>query len=444
MKKTALLICTALLLMTTGRASRVERVTDPAIQVSPETALMDEAVALRLSGFAPRARITIKATQNSWRSQATFIADDNGRVEVGKQAPVAGSYSGIDAMGLFWSMTRETATSAPGSLPDITVAALTQLDAEVDGKVVATAKLTRWWMKPGVRLTEVREEGLVAKLFEPEGDGKHPALLVLSGSEGGFSDREAALLASHGYVTFALAYFGVEGVPKELINIPLEYFKKGLDWLSRRASVDAQRLGAIGGSKGGELSLLLASRFPELKAVVAIVPSHVVWMGIGQRTGSDISSWSVGGKPLPFVPGKSTSAFTSQFGKGKPVRLLDLYLPSLEDQEAVQQAVIPVEKINGAVLLVTGKDDQMWPSSLMADQVIARLQAHGHKFPFQHLSYEGAGHAVRSAYTSAMYSTGGGMWALGGTPEANAKAQADARPKVLTFLQKNLAARKSR
>ena len=84
----------------------------------------------------------------------------------------------------------------------------------------------------------------------------------------------------HGYTTFALAYFGVEGLPRELVKIPLEYFKKGFDWLRTQDTVDGRRLGVVGGSKGGELALLLGATFPEIKVVVARAPSGTPRAGV--------------------------------------------------------------------------------------------------------------------------------------------------------------------
>src|SRR5699024_11289262 len=55
--------------------------------------------------------------------------------------------------------------------------------------------------------------------------GPLPTIVVLGGSEGGLSESSAALLASHGFNTFALAYFGIEDLPKELVNIPLDYIE---------------------------------------------------------------------------------------------------------------------------------------------------------------------------------------------------------------------------
>jgi dienelactone hydrolase len=65
---------------------------------------------------------------------------------------------------------------------------------------------------PGVTVKLLDEDGLRGAWFLPPGDGPHPAVIVLGGSEGGLPVRSAApLLASHGYATLALAYFGLPG-----------------------------------------------------------------------------------------------------------------------------------------------------------------------------------------------------------------------------------------
>jgi dienelactone hydrolase len=414
----------------------------PAIDIYPEAPLLDESIRLRLSGLPTKKTVTVRAQTvlrgQLWSAQAAFVADEHGKIDISKQSPTAGSYSGADPMGLFWSM-EPTKTPPPKDLPiaaKITDPRVTLLTVEIDGKMVASASVKRWLAGPGVRIRDVRIQGLVGKLFEPEKKGRHPTLLVLSGSEGGVNETEAALLASRGYTTFALAYFGTEGLPKELVNISLEYLKKGIDWLKKQDSVDSGRLGVIGGSKGGELALVLAAKFPEFKAVVAYVPSHVVWSGIG-GTFQD-PSWTYDGKPLPYVATRPTLAFFAAMGGKKPVPLLDLYQSGLKDEEAVRKAIIPVEKINGALLLVSGKDDQMWPSALMAGKVIERLKTHRFAHPYQHLSYEGAGHAIVNAYIPMRMTITAGRFALGGSPEANARAMADSRKTVLRFLKDNL------
>lgn len=415
----------------------------PRFQISPKQPLMDERIKIRLSGLPPKAVVNVKARMwlagISWQSSASFTANQNGIVDLSKQSPLAGDYKGIEAMGLFWSMNLEARTESNGSDDLKSIApVVTNLTAEIKGQIVAENKIIRLWTKPEVKTIEVHENGLVGRIFEPATKGKRPGILVLSGSEGGIKNWEAAILASRGYTVFALAYFKAEGLSDELVNIPLDYLKKGIDWMRARKSVDGNRIGVMGASKGGELSLLLASMFPEIKAVVAYNSGTLIGTGIDSKRLGNESSWTYQGKPLTFARCKATHAFTSQFGNGKPLRLLPLNAPCLNDEEATKGAVIPVEKIKGAVLLVTGGDDQTGPSSLSAEMIVETLRRHKHPFPFRHLSYPSAGHGIYIFYIPTTLSTQGGHLVLGGTPEANAKAQADSWRKVLVFLRRTL------
>jgi dienelactone hydrolase len=414
----------------------------PIIRIIPDSALMDEEVKIQLTGLPPGNTVTLQArTQwhgQAWAARATFVADGAGRVDLREHAPISGSYSSRDPMGLFWSMRPQGSRAGPARhpMPAVTDARVTRFEVEMEGRRVAVAECKRWLARPGVCRREVTANGLVGHLYEPPGPGRHPSVLVLSGSDGGTDDVEAALLASHGYTAFALAYFGVNGLPRELVNIPLEYFGTALDWLAAQDSVDANRLGVVGGSKGAELALLLATRFPQLKAVVARAPSCVVWEGIGGKSRS--SSWSFGNKPLAFVPLQHAPQVSGPEKRGPPTRLVELYRRSLRDAEQASKAVIPVEKIQGGILLLSGRDDQLWPSTEMAQAVLQRLKAHGFRYPAEHLCYDGAGHGIPSACIPAVVTVSGGRWEMGGSPEANAKAQADSRPKVLRFVKQNL------
>lgn len=89
----------------------------------------------------------------------------------------------------------------------------------------------------------------------------------------------AALLASNGFPTLALAYFKFEHLPEQLQEIPLEYFQSVIDWLQNREEVDANKIGLFGRSKGAELSLILGITFSQIKAVVASSPSSTVCNG---------------------------------------------------------------------------------------------------------------------------------------------------------------------
>jgi len=163
--------------------------------------------------------------------------------------------------------------------------------------------------------TPVAADGLVANLYAPANGGRRlPGIIVLGGSEGGMGEGsaiEAALLAEHGFAAMHLGYFDVPGRSKVLEGLPLEYFKTAIDWLRAQGNVDRDKIAVVGGSKGAEAALLIASLYPQIKAVVAGAPSSVVWPGIrGTRNGS---SWTLAGADLPALPYGREGGFTSVF-----------------------------------------------------------------------------------------------------------------------------------
>src|SRR5262249_19539421 len=148
------------------------------------------------------------------------------------------------------------------------------LTAEIGNAVVAQTTIRRRAVAADVRVTPVRTDGFVGVFYEPPGEGHHPAVLVLGGSNGGIPPAPSAAggLASRGYAVLALAYFGVEGLPRALSNIPLEYFGTALHWLASQPSVDREHIGVFGASRGAELALLLGVAYPGLRAVIAYMP----------------------------------------------------------------------------------------------------------------------------------------------------------------------------
>jgi dienelactone hydrolase len=280
------------------------------------------------------------------------------------------------------------------------------------------------------RRLDIREEGLVGTLVAPATGGPYPGVLVLSGSGGGIPEALASEIARHGFAALALAYFGVEDLPTELVEIPLEYSEKGLAWMGHSGLVAGDRMSVLGISKGAELALLLASVTRSVKAVAAFVPSHVVWQGISYSSSQrSTSSWTSAGEPIPYVPYKLAPDWARQ-ASGRPIRLFDLYSSSLADTEAVDRARIRVENIAGPIVLISGGEDHMWPSSFMADQIMERLRVSGFGYVYQHLKYDLAGHFAGPPSSQSRPS----VFDLGGTAEANLQAQANSWPKVLAFL----------
>jgi dienelactone hydrolase len=419
------------------------------IHVDPPRSMVDEPLRVRLTGLDSGQQVTLRASQTddlarTWRSHATFVADSNGQVDVSAQAPVSGTYAEADAMGLIWSMA--LAADEPNQAPffrEQPTPVPIEFVAEVDDAAVQRTTAERLYVADGVERLPVREDGLVGTLFVPPGAGPHPVVITLSGSGGGLSEGGAALYASHGYAGFALAYFNYPDLPQDLIEIPLEYFESAIRWSQRQPRLDGDRIAVAGTSRGGELVLLLGATFPAVKAVIAYVPSGIVHGGIGRSGVRGASpAWTFGGEAIPYMQPRpeKLSAELPPPPEGEPVPLTPRFLRGLEDEEAAARAEIPVERINGPVLLISGKDDAMWPSTRLAEIARRRLEAHHFPHPYRHLAYAGAGHMIGTPYLpttvlASRHPLTGEMFAYGGTPKAYAAAREDSWQEILKMLR---------
>lgn len=235
---------------------------------------------------------------------------------------------------------------------------------------------------------------LVGKYYPATSQAAPYGVLVLGGAEGGIPTALAGLFAAEGYPVLALAYFKEKTLPAELEQIPLEYVEAAISWLAQQAA-PGKPPGVIlvGWSKGAELALLLASRDPRVKGVIAISPSSVVWAGIlADWHKTPGSSWSWQGQPLPAVPFAAGSEVTS---------LPALYTTSLTRQSALADAAaIPLENSSAQVLLLSGSQDKVWPAALMAEQLMSRLREHGYAHTYTHLSYPELGHLLDEKFLS--------------------------------------------
>jgi dienelactone hydrolase len=402
----------------------------PRIDVDRDTLPYDEAAHVRVRGLHRGDTATLRATSTDalgrrFASGATFVADAHGEIDLATQVPVSGTYHVADPMGLAWSMTEDSSVAPRHRMPmqfrrmgfeslsptlrphfaeDATVApvvldaATMRLELVVGGRTVAERAIVRRVLMPGTHITSVRERGVVGVLLEPPGGGRRPTIVTLMGTGGGALDL-SPLLALHGYTTFALEYYNVPGRPEQLVEMPLEYFDSAFTWLRARPGVDTTRLGLVGYSKGGELALVLASMHPELKAVVAMAPSGVVWEQstwdwqrariVDMSPGR--SPWTVRGQPVPFLrrltpPPSDTGWSVTDAGR--------FMRPVLADTAAVSRAAIPVERSRAAFLFVTARDDPTWPSTPLTEIAVARLRSARYPQPYEHLVYDVGGHAV--------------------------------------------------
>lgn len=292
--------------------------------------------------------------------------------------------------------------------------------------------------EPGPTGVRVAGNGLFGNYFPARGEGRHPAILLLGGSEGGLArgvQKMAQSLQAEGFSVLHLGYFGVPGTPDSLERIPLEVFDRGIAWLVAQPGVDGDRVALVGGSKGAEAVLLAATRNDRLRAVVAGMPTSVVWKGINWSRGgqSPYSSWTSGGVELPTMP---------YAGWNMSDGIISVYR-SVENpalRADAERAAIPIERARAALLLVCGEAETMWPACPMSRLIEARAAKRGGP-RVQVLAYRDAGHLLFGPpipQTNSFYEN---LDMFGGTVEGNAAARIDSWPRVIAFLKAETVAR---
>jgi dienelactone hydrolase len=378
-----------------------------AIVVDHPVALADVPLHVRVTGLGAAQLVRIAAdahdaTDRELLGFAYFRSDAHGVVDLATAQPYGGSYRQPEAMGIFWSMVAtdgDPPLFRPRPAQDFSIAVTDRA-----GRTLATRVVKRVYAAAGVstRYLFVPQDGFFGHYFAPAaGAAPRPAVLLLGGAEGGlgaYLDVAAGLLASHGFPALTIGYFGLQGLPGQLANLPLEYFEHALTWLRDQPGVDRAHVFAYGDSRGSEAALLLGAHRPDLvQGVVALSPSDVVHCSFPDCAGP---AWTLAGAPLPY---------TSQFDGPAPT-----------DDPA---AAIPVEQIAGPVMLVCGRSDAIWPSCPYAQAMDRRLASHGDPHPHVLLAYPGATHDVG--------------WLAPDQPDTvygDALGKADAWPRLLALL----------
>ncbi|HDS1300626.1 acyl-CoA thioesterase/bile acid-CoA:amino acid N-acyltransferase family protein [Stenotrophomonas maltophilia] len=410
-----------------GRADRI-----PVIKV--EGLAVAETVRLRLSMQDSRGQ--------RWQSEAVLRADLRGQVDTTGSGSEQGSYRGIDAGGLIWSMQpqQRRASAMPlnwrraadgmGFLPQTF-----ELEVERAGSVVARQTLQRHLMLPGVRVQRVDIGGREARLYLPAdrpARTRGPALVTLGGAEGGFEggDQYAAWLASNGYIAVSIAWYRGPGVPKDLIDVPLETVRDAVHWLQRQPGVDPQRVGLLGGSWGGIATMATAVHLPTLRAAVSWVGSPAPFRGIARDVAPadfravDRSPLSWQGKPLAWLPYRED---------------VDWGRPGPQWAPALQAAMLPIETIAARTLWVGGGDDRLGDSGVMMAVAQRRLAEAGRGDRDRFLYYPDAGHLITPILQPSSHRHDVGPFLeVGGTAEGHARADREVGPAVLAFLAEAL------
>jgi nucleolar protein 56 len=428
---------------------------DPALEV-PDSTRIDEPVDVVATGLPADSAVRVEASVRHprdvepWTASATVRTGDDGRLDLRESAPERGAYESADPMGLFWAMEPSDVSRREAFFPlethDVTFAVRPPADQSTDDgatdagttsdstadelatktvvpdDALATATTTRRLPEPR---TESLDDGLVGTVHYPGTDGTAPAVVLLHGSGANEMTRTARLLADHGYVAASVQYFGnPDPLPENLVEVPVEYVDRVVARLRDDDRVSDIPVGLYGVSKGGEFALLAGAHLDDVGAVVSVAGSGVAWEGIGENSARpETSSWLLDGDPVPYVP----------YPNLYPGSVYEYYEDGFDEasEATVSDAIIPVEDVDGPVLLVSGDADGLWNSVRFHE--IAADRRRENDAPVAHERYEDAGHSVSPPFKPT-YGRSDGYYDYGGTPAGNARAHREYWPSTLATL----------
>ncbi|XP_062973030.1 bile acid-CoA:amino acid N-acyltransferase [Elgaria multicarinata webbii] len=407
------------------------------LTATPKSALEDSPVTIYASGLAPSQLVTLHAllTDESgvkFEAAAFYQANDAGIVDVEHASALGGNYTGVWPMGLFCTLKPEkmfhrlikrdvinspfhvqinlfdspTLYSLPGVAP------------------LATCTVERWYAVPGMERFPIKTGRIRGTLFLPPGPGPFPGVIDMFGGSGGLFEFRASLLASKGFVVLALALFAFDDLPKKLAEVDLEYFEEACKLLLKHPKVRGPGLGAIGLSKGSEITLAMCTFLEQIVAAICI-------NGATRITGAPLRFHDV---HIPAVPYMSERTLINDMGV-----MSTFHVFGDPEDERHQASAIPLEKAQGHVLFVVGEDDHSMNSKLFAETAIARAKQHG-KNNCTLLSYPKAGHLIQTPGCTlcCISPIGGKPLVWGGEAKAHAKAQEHSWKEIQKFLELHL------
>ncbi|XP_072309492.1 peroxisomal succinyl-coenzyme A thioesterase-like [Eucyclogobius newberryi] len=422
--------------------TQINTMATPLLSVAPTRALVDEKFTVRVENLPPGHPFTLHSLHLSedndyWEAFGYYTSNYNGTVCVSEHLSLGGTYTGREPMGLLWSLRpvpgsrkglrlRKMDVSSP-LLYTISIYSGHLSGGFREQRPLASALTERWYMAPGVQRVSIKckENTVRGTMFLPPGPGPFPGLLDMWGGGGGLIEYRAAILASHGYVAFALEYFG----PGEIETTELErdYFEMAFNIVKDHPRVIPDKVGIVGLSLGAVVAFFLATESKNVKPCCCVcINGHNFY-----PHGRPIDEFSR--ERFVFTARKILlDEENSQIWKN----LFDLSgnIPKID-----------MGKLKCPILLVCGEDDQNVPSVEIADDIERTVRAAGKDHLLTRLNYPGAGHLIEVPFaphfrvTAFMQTkTKKVMLLWGGQTKPHSDAQEDSWKKILDYLQHHL------
>lgn len=424
------------------------------INLSNIETLVDDRIEIKVSDLSPKSKLRVSMkTELPWckgeefSSYGVFISNEEGEVDLDLVKPIEGTYESADSMGLFYSL-KKSMTEGKNIAENISIDEPIIMNMLFESPTESNeVKLKRLFKTEDIIIKHISEE-FTGQLFYKE-KSNNKTILMLGGSDGNMTALAllAAPLASRGFNVLMVPFFASKGLPNKLEKIPLEYFEKIFEWIEKNKITNTKEIFLHGTSKGGELALLLASRYKQIKKVVTLEPHAYCFQALdGMMSGSNVSSWSYKGESIPYVEVDNNIFFEDQkndIEKGFPFGFASTYKKSIERATNKEEARIKVENSEADILMITGKEDNIWNSYDGCLEILDNLKKNDYQYNVELLTYDEMGHPMPIPYIIPISETlsmnmMGGVFSSGGTIEGNAEGQFKSWKRTIEFYMEPL------
>jgi pimeloyl-ACP methyl ester carboxylesterase len=394
---------------------------------APVPGLADHAQPLVFCNLLPGQTIHVTSLMHTtdrrfFSSVQTFRITD-AELDTARDAPIAGSYAGVEPDGYLWSMaeTRDPRRDMLADAASDPTAIIVRTDTEKNGTI--SAHMHRNFGERHATARDIREDGIVGKLFMPKWRIPGRAAVIMIPGAGGpnFQTLTAYLLAARGFTVLSLPYYGLDGLPHQLESIPIEYFSRAVDLLRREYVGKDRKLVLLGISRGTEAAAMLALQRDDIDGLILLSPSSVLNSGWGTGFKTRVPAWTLHGSPLPFMPGVEGEDEV-MLAQPPPYRTRARYDLRLDKLPADDPARIPFENIEGDVVLLSCDQDEVWPSARMSAEIAQRARTRTERNVASYV-FPGCGHDLGAPVAPTTgreyrWPSNGPRYALGGTPQA--------------------------
>ncbi|XP_071486798.1 acyl-coenzyme A amino acid N-acyltransferase 1-like [Diadema antillarum] len=375
----------------------------PEIHASPRRGLNDEALDIRAVGLEPHQRVHLKAhvyTESGkyrFESTAEYRADANGEIKVAEDPSLGGSYTGVEPMGLIWSLepAPEIAHKYPRLIKRDIKRPFAYTFELVDERktVMSSTSVERTYLADYVERQLINHGVAEGCLYLPKKKGSSDPLPVILDVRGGVPflvEDRPSLMASHGFATISVNYF-LKLMDKKIVMNKAKYFDLQIfldifDFIAKHPRLDVNRVAVASSCLGGVLSL-----------------SAAAWLDVPIRcltaTGCvDLLAYEIG---LRLPDGKLIEPYDSR-AHYEVVEKDGTYVWQLESFDAFDNLegdfIIPVERIKCPMVFFTVGDDQYIPSYKRMMKMKERIEKAGNGHLLEVVHLEGAGHFIDAPY----------------------------------------------